>query len=54
MFSILKELASLDQSNDEQSAKVFAANWPYTEAEALRMIELERQTQQRIAAFKAA
>ena len=54
MYKILEHLASLDQSNDEQSAKTFAANWPYTEKEALRMIELERETQQRIAALRAA
>jgi hypothetical protein len=54
MYKILEHLASLDQSNDEQSAKTFATNWPYTETEALRLIELERETQQRIAALRAA
>ena len=54
MYRILNELASLDQSNDAHSAKVFAANWPYTEKEALRLIELQRETLKRITVFRTA
>lgn len=54
MYHILEELARLDQSQDAQSAKVFAANWPYTYEEALRLIRLERDVMTRIAALQAA
>ena len=54
MYRALDDAASQPESRDRWNAACIASNWGLDEDEALRYIQLRREDQRRIAAFKAA